>query len=153
MLGQIRDLLAADILVSGTIGLWLAMIAVIDLKSLRIPDYLSLPLVIVGLGVAWFDQNRVIADHLIGAGAGFLAMAGFGQAYFRLRGREGLGLGDAKLFAAAGAWLGWQGLPPVLLIASVGGLTWAVVTRQKGELAFGPWLALSFWLVWVAQVF
>ena len=58
MLGQIRDLLAADILVSGTIGLWLAMIAVIDLKSLRIPDYLSLPLVIVGLGVAWFDQNH-----------------------------------------------------------------------------------------------
>ena len=151
--GQLQDLVTADIIVSGVVAVWLAAIAVTDLKSLRIPDYLSLPLVIAGLCLAWFDGHMVAADHLIGAGVGFLTMAVFGQAYFRLRGHEGLGLGDAKLFAAAGAWLGWQGLPLVLLVASVGGLAWAVVTRQKGELAFGPWLALGFWVVWLAQLF
>jgi len=151
--GQLHGSLFADILVSVIIGIWLGTIAVIDLRSLRIPDSLSLSLVMAGLLFAGLDGYPAIANHLIGTGVGFLAMAGFGQAYFRLRGREGLGLGDAKLFAAAGAWLGWQGLPLVLLVASVGGLIWALITRQKGELAFGPWLALGFWLGLLGQLF
>ncbi len=135
----------------------LLAIAVIDLRQFRIPDALSLPLIAAGIGLAaiWPGPGPGhVGHHLIGAGAGFLLLAGLGEAFYRLRGAEGLGLGDAKLFAAAGAWLGWQGLPAVLLIAAGAGLVWALVRwlvwRRTGRLAFGPWLALGFWLCWLA---
>ena len=72
--------------------------------------------------------------------------------YRRLRGREGMGLGDAKLLGAAGAWVGWQGLAGVLLIAAVTGLATAVVLRRTSlsdALPFGPFLALGIWLTWL----
>ena len=136
----------AFLLETAVLAVWLGAIAVIDARTLRIPDGLSLPLVALGLVV-----SQDLAGHLIGAGAGFLLMAGFGAAHFRLRGVEGLGLGDAKLFGAAGAWLGWQALPWVLLIGALGGLVWALVTRRSGDLAFGPWLALGFFVCWLGQ--
>ena len=130
----------------------LVAIGVIDLRSLRIPDALTLPLIVAGLVLSLLLPGWQSANHLIGAGAGFLLLAMIGEVYFRKRGIEGLGLGDAKLFAAAGAWLGWQGLPQVLLIAAVGGIVQALVLnggRRDVPQAFGPWLALGFWLVWV----
>ena len=136
-------------LVAVGVGIWLLTLACIDLRSLRIPDMMSLPLLAVGLSLAWIGSLTTFADHLIGAGVGFLVLALFGEIFFRLRGREGLGLGDAKLFGAAGAWLGWQALPLVLLVAAVGGLVWALAQRQR-EIAFGPWLALGFWLVLIS---
>lgn len=139
------------------LGLALAAITLIDLRSLRIPDWLSLPLQAIGLTLAFFCQlvpgGRPV-DHLIGAGAGYLLFAAIGAAFFRLRQIEGLGLGDAKLFAAAGAWLGWQGLPQVLLIAAFGGLGQALLrppARRPLPLAFGPWIALGFFAIWLRQ--
>ncbi len=130
----------------------LAGIAVIDFRTYRIPDWLSLPLIGAGLGwAAWCGQQALTA-HLIGAVVGYASLAAFGAAYFRRFGRDGLGLGDAKLFAAAGAWLGWKALPLVLLVASVGGLIFALVTlrlRAETRIAFGPWIALGIWLVWL----
>ena len=71
-------------------------------------------------------------------------------------GREGLGLGDAKLFAAAGAWVSWEGLPSVLLLAAAGALAWHLGAARWGgrrlegrELPFGPYLAAALWLVWL----
>ena len=133
----------------------LAAIAVIDARTLRIPDSLSLPLIGLGLVMVATRDSAAMADHLIGAGAGFLVLAAIGEFHFRRRGTEGLGLGDAKLFGAAGAWLGWQALPQVLLIAAVGGLVHAVVRRKsvKGvEIAFGPWLAIGFGIAWIASL-
>ena len=73
-----------------------------------------------------------------------------------LRGREGIGLGDAKLMAAAGAWVSWEGLPSVLLVATLGGLTSALLQRfRKGwiratdRVAFGAFLCVGIWLVWL----
>lgn len=130
----------------------LVLIAIVDFRTHRIPDALTLPLIASGLGwTAWAGQEAFSA-HLLGAFLGYVSLAGFGEIYFRRRGREGLGLGDAKLFAAGGAWLGWQSLPPALLIASVSGLIFALVTaRRRGDvqLAFGPWIALGIWLVWL----
>ena len=138
----------------------LAAISVFDLRHFRIPDALSLPLVAAGLGLAWAvpmlaGNQPVFADHLIGAAGGFLVMAAVGEGYFRLRGFEGLGLGDAKLFAAAGAWLGWQSLPLVLLIAALGGLAYALVQRRNAgaALAFGPWISLAFFGCWLWQLY
>jgi leader peptidase (prepilin peptidase)/N-methyltransferase len=76
--------------------------------------------------------------------------------YRLLRNREGLGLGDAKLMAAIGAWVGWQQLPSVLLFASLLGLLFAVAMSFRGRrislsdrLPFGAFLAAGGWLVWL----
>jgi leader peptidase (prepilin peptidase)/N-methyltransferase len=131
----------------------LALIAAIDLRTSRIPDWLSLPLIAAGLLWAAADGARPWPAHLIGATAGYASLAAFGDLYFRARGREGLGLGDAKLFAAGGAWLGWQALPAVLAIAALAGLAFALATRHRpaAPLAFGPWLALGIWLCWLRR--
>ena len=133
-------------------GLLLA-IARADLRTLRIPDPLNLALILTGLGLAATGWH--LTDHLIGALAGYALFWGIGEVHFRRTGREGLGLGDAKLFAGAGAWLGWQPLPFVLLIAALGGLVAALVQRWRGaraELAFGPWLAAGLWAMWMRAV-
>jgi leader peptidase (prepilin peptidase)/N-methyltransferase len=135
------------------LGATLLAIAVIDFRTYRIPDWLSLPLVAAGL--AWSALTR--ADwiaHVVGAAVGYTSLAAFGALYFRLRQREGLGLGDAKLFAAGGAWLGWQALPLVLAVSAIAGLTFALAARRlppAAPLAFGPWLALGIWLGWLAR--
>jgi leader peptidase (prepilin peptidase) / N-methyltransferase len=130
----------------------LAVIAVIDARTRRIPDLLSLPLIAAGLAIAYWLPLLPIQHHLIGAVVGYALLAAIGAWYFRRTGTDGLGLGDAKLFAAAGAWLGWQALPMVLLIAALGGLAFSVLrgrTSRHTALAFGPWLALGFWAVWL----
>lgn len=137
----------------------LTAIAVIDLRTRRIPDGLSLPLVLVGLIWSYRHGALPFSDYVLGAAAGFASLWLFGAVYFRLRGREGLGVGDAKLFAAAGAWMGWQVLPLVLLAAALGGLVYALASRifverpVADEIAFGPWIAAAFWLVWCVGVF
>jgi leader peptidase (prepilin peptidase)/N-methyltransferase len=128
------------------------MVAAVDLRTYRIPDWLSLPLVACGLAWAALAQPDRWPAHAIGAAAGYASLAAFGELYFRLRGRDGLGLGDAKLFAAGGAWLGWQALPLVLALAAVAGLVFALATGRRGRharIAFGPWLALGIWLAWL----
>lgn len=132
----------------------LIAISVIDLRTQRIPDGLSLPLVVAGLIWSHRYGTLPLSDHLLGTAAGFVSLWLFGTVYFRLRGREGLGMGDAKLFAATGAWIGWQLLPLTLLAAALGGLAYALKTRMfvgqptGGEIAFGPWIAAALWLQW-----
>ncbi len=140
------------VLLTLALALVLARIAVIDAATLRIPDRLSLPLIAAGLVLAFAGPGGFGPAHLAGAIAGFVLFAVIGEGYFRLRGIDGLGLGDAKLFAAAGAWLGWRHLALVLLIAAVACLLAALLrpaARRGGALAFGPWLALGFLAVWV----
>lgn len=134
------------------LGAMLLAIAVVDVRTFRIPDWLSLPLIAAGLARTAFLAPERLPAHALGAAAGYAALALFGALYFRLRGRDGLGLGDAKLFAGGGAWLGWQPLPAVLAVAAVAGLAFALATGlgRGARIAFGPWLALSIWLAWLA---
>lgn len=141
-------------IVSVTAGLLgvLGWIAWIDAAQLRIPDRLSLPLIAAGLAVALLLPARPLIDHLAGAVAGYALFALIGGWFFRRRGIEGLGLGDAKLLAAAGAWIGWQALPWVVLLGSLGALGFALArpkVRRHEPVAFGPWLALAFAVVWL----
>ena len=138
------------------LGWWLIALAAADARSLVLPDALTLPLIVAGLAVTYAIAPEAILHHALGAVAGFAVLALVALAYRRLRGREGIGLGDAKLAAAAGAWVSWTGLPGVLLIAAVLGLTAALLARAAGrrltattEVPFGPWLCLATWIVWV----
>lgn len=134
------------------LGWALIALAAADAWHGILPDEITLPLAAAGLAVAWAVDPALIGHHAIGAGAGFTLVVIVRELYRRLRGREGMGLGDAKLMAAAGAWAGWQGLAGVLLIAAVTGLAAAVVLRRTSlsdALPFGPFLALGIWLTWL----
>lgn len=136
---------------TAVLGWALVAMAEIDRRHMILPDALTLPLIPLGLAVAWVLPGAAFADHLIGAIVGALVLGLVALAYERVRGREGLGYGDVKLYAAAGAWLGWQGLPSVLLIGAVTGLAAALVLRARADTAvpFGPFLAFGFWLTWL----
>lgn len=138
------------------LGWTLLVLAAIDWRHLILPDSLTLPLIPLGLLVAWSVNPEWLMSHVIGAVAGFVLLWAVAVLYSRLRGREGLGLGDAKLLAAAGAWLGWEGIPSVILISAAVALLAAVIrARSKGSLdpkqplPYGPYLAGAFWLVWL----
>lgn len=138
------------------LGWSLLTAATVDSRHLVLPDILVLPLIPAGILLhAWIAPGQW-TDHLAGALIGFALFAVISLAYRGLRRREGLGLGDAKLLAAAGAWVGWVGLPSVVLLGAAFGLATALVLRMTGrnvgrvtELPFGPALALAFWLVWL----
>jgi leader peptidase (prepilin peptidase)/N-methyltransferase len=140
---------------AAVLGWWLLGLALIDLRSWRLPDVLTLPLIILGLAGAWLGLVPEIGPvaALLGAAGGYLVLAMLGWLYHRLRGRQGLGLGDAKLLAAAGAWLGPASLAWVILLAAPLGLFLAIArgTPLKGDSAvpFGPPLALAFWLLFL----
>ena len=137
------------------LGWTLLTIAAIDLRHLVIPDELTLPLVPFGFVIVWWAGAWPLWSYAAASLVAFVLVWGLRWAYARLRHREGIGLGDAKLMAAAGAWVGLDGLPSVLLLASVFGLLHAWIrTRfaQPGpgrEIAFGPWIAAAFWLTWL----
>lgn len=138
------------------LGWVLLALAAMDLRDFILADVLTLPLVAAGLVVAWFGNGDEVFWHVLGAAAGFALMVGVAKAYKRLRGREGLGFGDAKLMAAAGAWTGLIGLGSVLLYGSLLALALVAVQRQAGRdiggetpIPFGAGLAAGLWLTWL----
>ncbi|WP_322097269.1 prepilin peptidase [Pelagibius sp. Alg239-R121] len=147
--------------IGAALGWTLLTLALIDARHFLLPDALTLPLIPAGLLVTWWgDQSTagpgLLLHHLPGAVIGFGGLYGIGWLYKRLRNREGLGLGDAKLMAAAGAWVGWAGLGSVLLWAALPALVAAVIWgRMRGTLSasmavpFGTFLAFGFWLTWL----
>ncbi len=137
-------------------GWWLLTLGWIDLRRWVLPDALTLPLLAAGLAEAFLLEPETLLDRLVGAALGYLVLRAVAIAYRRLRGREGLGGGDAKLLAAAGAWVGGLALPQVILGAALGGLAAAAILRLAGRrleaqsaLPFGPFLALAAWAVWL----
>ncbi len=139
---------------SCALGLALLTLAATDLLYFRLPDFLTLPLIGAGLlASSAISQGRLI-DCVLGSLAGLVLVLILRAVYFHLRGREGIGLGDAKLLAAAGAWVTWAGLPSVLLIASLSGLGFALISRWgslsfSDRIPFGAFLCAGIWLVWL----
>jgi leader peptidase (prepilin peptidase)/N-methyltransferase len=147
------------------LGAALLVLAAVDLAAMRLPDAVTLPAIVAGLAVAAlslggprpapaFSPGELLS-HAAGAAAGYLALAGLAWLFRRLRGREGLGLGDAKLAAVGGAWLGWRPLPAVILIACAAAFAWAALRALRDgraslarPLPFGPPLALAIWIGW-----
>jgi len=138
---------------------WLLLpLMVIDAEHQLLPDLLTLGLLWLGLLanlLAWLPAVTLHAS-VAGAITGYGVLALLAHGWYWLRGKEALGLGDAKLLAALGAWLGWQRLPELLLLASIGGIGWALMARLlwrrplSAALPFGPFLAVAGWLLWLS---
>lgn len=143
-------------LVGAALGWQLVLLAILDVRHFWLPHRLTIPLGLMGLAQAAAFEPSALIDRLIGAAGGMAALVLVAWTYRRARGREGLGGGDARLLAAAGAWIGWMGLPSVLLIAAGSGLALAGAARLAGRriawsdrVPFGLFLALGLWLTWL----
>jgi len=143
---------------SCVLGWTLLVLAVTDLKYFRLPDFITLPLAAAGLlATAVLGSDSLIDSltaHALGAVAGYAFVRLLRFAYRAVRGREGMGLGDAKLLAAAGAWVSWQGLPSVLVIAALSALTVVLLWRgpkidPAQRVPFGVFLSLGLWITWL----
>jgi leader peptidase (prepilin peptidase)/N-methyltransferase len=128
----------------------LLALALIDWDTTLLPDGITQPLAWAGLLAAALQWIPVpLTDALFGAVAGYLSLWLVYHAFKLLTGKEGMGYGDFKLFAALGAWFGWQALVPLILMASVIGavvgiaLKFASGLREGGYVPFGPFLALA----------
>lgn len=148
--------LSPQALAVGGAGLALLALAAIDAEHVLLPDAITLPLLWAGLLCASAGWHALPLQHALwGAALGYTLMAGVAWLFWRLTGKEGLGGGDFKLFAALGAWQGWMALPWLLLIACLGSVAWVIWRQQQGRprqrhYPFGPWLALAGGLYWVA---
>jgi leader peptidase (prepilin peptidase) / N-methyltransferase len=143
-------------IVSCFLGWLLLALAIMDLRTYRLHDALVIVLAALGAGATWLLAPDQFWTHALAGLAGVATLFLVALAYRGFRGRDGLGLGDAKLFGAAGLWVGWNGLASVLLIASLAALCAALVQRLRGRemradsvLPFGPFLSLALWLVWL----
>ena len=133
---------------------WLLLtLAVLDWRHFWLPDALTLPLAFLGFTIGLWATDVALVDRAIGAAAGYGALLAIALGYRAVRGRDGLGLGDAKLLGALGAWMGWQALPFILLIASVTGLLVMLVTGRAKEagarVPLGTFLALAAVPAWI----
>lgn len=150
-------------LVSCALGAATIAIAISDARRLIVPDVLSLPLIPAGLLATWLLSDAELAgalvlEHVVAAGVAAAALLAIRHVYFRWRRQEGLGLGDVKLAAAAGAWTGLEGIADVLLLACLVAIAFVLIvharsrTRLDGSAAIplGAFLAPAIWLVWCA---
>lgn len=142
--------------VDAALGWWLLALAWIDWRHTILPDLLTIPLLLAGLALAGAQTPEGLADPVAGAACGYAGLWLVAWLYRRWRGREGLGMGDAKLLAAAGAWVGASGLPTVLAGGAIAALVAAGAMQLAGHrldrhsaLPFGPFLAAATWLVWL----
>ncbi|AOH85547.1 peptidase A24 [Sphingomonas panacis] len=155
--------LAAGLAVPGSIasagaafGWLLLALAALDVTEFWLPDALTLTLALAGLVTGALGIEPSLADRLIGGAGGFGALWLIAAAYRIVRGREGLGGGDPKLFGAIGLWLGWRMLPVVLFLAALTGLAIVAIAMVRGRAArlddrapFGALLTVAAYPAWL----
>lgn len=124
----------------------------IDIDHQLLPDGITLPLLWAGLLASVAIGRVAPRDAIIGAAAGYISLWLVFQAFRLLTGKEGMGYGDFKLFAALGAWLGWKPLPLVILLAAAAGAVLGILLivlkgrDRSAPIPFGPYLAIAGWL-------
>jgi leader peptidase (prepilin peptidase) / N-methyltransferase len=128
----------------------LLSLSMIDWDTTLLPDDMTLPLVWAGLLLAALKVTNVSLESATwGAAAGYFSLWLIYWIFKLVTGKEGMGYGDFKLFAALGAWFGWPALIPIILLASVIGaiigiaLKFSSKLREGGYIPFGPFLGLA----------
>ena len=137
---------------------YLIVLTGIDIDRQLLPDILTIPLLWIGLVASlWHVDGQAappaaLRDAVIGAAAGYAFLWLVYQLFRLATGKEGMGYGDFKLFAAIGAWLGWQMLPLVLMLAAAVGAVVGLAMMAASRLGrgvpipFGPYLAGAAWI-------
>jgi leader peptidase (prepilin peptidase)/N-methyltransferase len=129
-------------------GCAMIVLFAIDLEHHLLPNSITVPGIVVGLLFSFFTEpgwKAAVAGAVIGGGVLFL----IAEAYYRVRREEGLGMGDVKMLAMIGAFMGWQLTLVTLMMASLAGSAVGLVviaTRRGGmryALPFGSFLALG----------
>jgi len=146
---------ACGLLVSWT----LIALSGIDIDHQLLPDGITLPLMWAGLlaavvvGPTPGSPIPVSAhDAIIGAAAGYVSLWLVFHTFRLITGKEGMGYGDFKLFAALGAWLGWKLLPLVILLSAATGAALGILMivlrgrDRSAPIPFGPYLAAAGWI-------
>lgn len=128
----------------------LLTLTLIDWDTTLLPDDLTLPLLWGGLMLAALKLGNVgLNDAFWGAVSGYVSLWLVYWGFKLVTGKEGMGYGDFKLFAALGAWFGWQALIPIILMASVIGAVVGIAMkfsknlREGGYVPFGPFLSMA----------
>jgi len=130
----------------------LIALSVIDFDHQLLPDSITLPLLWLGLLLSLQTLFVDSASSIVGAAVGYLSLWSVYVLFKWVTGKEGMGYGDFKLLAMLGAWVGWQGLPVIVLLSSVvGAVVGIVLIVARGRdrnipIPFGPYLAAAGWL-------
>jgi leader peptidase (prepilin peptidase)/N-methyltransferase len=142
------------LLVAALVFSWsLLVLFFIDLQHQILPDEITLSILWLGLLFNIYGFFTTLQNAVVGAMVGYVTLWLIGWLFKKIRGIEGIGYGDYKLFALCGAWLGWQSLPLILVIASSAGLVYGVVLllrkkiQRQTPFAFGTFLALAAWII------
>jgi leader peptidase (prepilin peptidase)/N-methyltransferase len=129
----------------------LLYLAYVDLRTFRLPNSITFPLIVLGLIFNFFSTARLtnFSDAAIGAIVGYFFIWCLNGIYRRFKKHHAIGMGDAKLLAALGAWLGWSALINILFFASIGGiiggLIWLKIHQKsiRSAFPFGPFIAIA----------
>lgn len=130
----------------------LITLTMIDFDHMLLPDQITLPLLWLGLLININSTFVPLTDAVIGATVGYMSLFSVFWLFKLLTGKEGMGFGDFKLFAVFGAWLGWQLLPLLILMASVVGAIIGIILmlfknhKKEQGIPFGPYLAIAGWI-------
>lgn len=133
----------------------LLALSTFDVRLGRLPHPLTSALALSGLVAATMRSGFSLSAALTGLVFGAAISAFVAEAYKRISGRDGLGGGDIRMIAATGAWIGWEGLPSAMFVASAVAIIFLVLTTRASlstQVAFGPFIALGSFLVWTWQI-
>lgn len=140
---------------AGGLILTAALIALtfIDADTQLLPDQITLPLLWFGLLFNWYCEFVPLSAAVWGAALGYLSLWSLFWLFKLLTGKDGMGYGDFKLLAALGAWMGSAALPLIVFMAAIVGIIASVILKiaRSQPMAFGPALAVSGWIVWMAN--
>jgi leader peptidase (prepilin peptidase)/N-methyltransferase len=129
----------------------------IDLKYFLLPNFLTVPLIFLGLGYNYLLGMPFFINSLIGTAAGYLSFWLLFKAHYLIKKTEGLGYGDFKLFAAFGAIFGWVSLPIIAVLSSLLGIAAVLykgIILKKSlydAIPFGPFLIASSVIYFIEQ--
>jgi leader peptidase (prepilin peptidase)/N-methyltransferase len=146
---------------AGLVLTWgLIALVLIDYDTQLLPDVITLPLLWIGLLLSLPGLFTDSHSAILGAALGYGSLWTIFQLFRLVTGKEGIGFGDFKLFAALGAWLGWQYLPQIILLSACTGalVGTALILSKRHErqvpIPFGPYLAVAGWisLMWGPEI-
>lgn len=144
---------SAWLIASAYLAISLLVLSAVDMRTYRLPDLITLPLILFGLAWHLFRGDPML-NYALGAAIGYGFVYALSVYWRHRRGAEGIGLGDGKLLGGAGAMVGATHLPFVLLIGSStallihGGSLLLRKSKRSDYVAFGPYLAFGLWAVW-----